>query len=175
MRVTTPSDRVQVIGRAQLKHPGACALCGNGTCDEGYVNTGIYFDYEGHIYLCMRCAIQIAETIGCLTPPESLHLVTLSEEVIKERDLYKEQLEDATNRLQHFDALIGPLITDGTVTVNSSDPEPETVEVGTGESGPSSEPAVSGAEPDSEPTEPVKKSGPTNSKRTPVRDRSFQV
>lgn len=68
--MNTSSDRVQVVQLGELLHPGACALCGNGTCVDGYVDTSIFYDYEGTVYLCMRCVEQICSVVGALLPDE---------------------------------------------------------------------------------------------------------
>lgn len=91
----TPSDRVQVRQLGDLQHPGACALCGNGTCNRGYVDLDIYYDYEGQVYLCMFCAEDVAELIGALLPAQSTHLETLNSEIavkLKELEAENERL-----------------------------------------------------------------------------------
>lgn len=51
-------------------HPGSCCVCGSGNCDDGYLDLGVYYDYEGTMYLCMTCAYQAGETVGLYTPDE---------------------------------------------------------------------------------------------------------
>jgi hypothetical protein len=87
-------------------HPGCCALCGSGNCDDGYVNTGIYYDYEGQMYLCNTCAIQVAEVIGCLSPDETVHLQGLLSDTAKELASVKAELEANNERLNDYDALL---------------------------------------------------------------------
>lgn len=169
MRITTPSDRVQVISRGQLKPPGACALCGNGTCEEGYVDSGVYFDWEGHVYFCMNCTVQIAETIGCLTPAESDHLKSLNESIAEELSKTQEKLNHAESRLADYDRVLSGLVpsianVDGSL-VEESQPESDVVD----------EPDSNGAESDTKPTESVEKRRPANPKRAPVRNASFEV
>lgn len=109
MFTNTPSDRVQVVGRGDLLHPGSCALCGSGNCDEGYVNTGIYYDYEGQVYFCITCTRQIAEVIGCLIPEEANILREQVNEVAKTNKNLTEQLEAANERLRAIDIAFGAL------------------------------------------------------------------
>lgn len=90
----TPSDRVQVIQAGSLGHPGTCALCGSGTCELGYVDLDIYFEWEGNVYLCMWCAKQVAKVIGCLNPEESKHLEELNLSIAQELKETKEKLND---------------------------------------------------------------------------------
>lgn len=65
-----PSARMQLRTRGELVHPGRCMVCGNGNCDEGYLDLGVFFDYEGTMYLCFLCCTQAGETIGMFTPEE---------------------------------------------------------------------------------------------------------
>lgn len=90
----TPSDRVQVVQAGSLRAPGTCALCGSGTCELGYVDLDIYYDWEGNVYLCMWCAKQVAHVIGCLNPEESKHLEELNLSLVKELNETKERLND---------------------------------------------------------------------------------
>lgn len=67
----TPSDKMQVLGIADLRHPGTCMVCGNGTHPDGYVDLGVWYEYEGNCYICSLCLKQAAEVIGCLVPEEA--------------------------------------------------------------------------------------------------------
>lgn len=98
----TPSDRVQVRKIGELRHPGTCALCGNATCLEGYVDLDIYYEYEGNVYLCMNCVKQVCFVVGALLPDESKHLNELNLEMAQLVKSLKEQLSD----YQHIDTLI---------------------------------------------------------------------
>lgn len=129
----TPSDRVQMRERGELRHPGICALCGNGTCVEGYVDLDIYFEYEGNVYLCMNCALQVAHVIGCLLPKESRYLEELNNEIATKC----KSLEEKLDGYQKFDNLIAEFFghsintaSDDPVSdppVEESESEPDTV------------------------------------------------
>jgi hypothetical protein len=94
---------VQVVGRGDLLAPGSCALCGSGNSDEGYVDTGIFYDYEGQVYFCITCTRQIAEVIGCLLPEEANILREQANEVAKANAKLTLELEAANERLRAFD------------------------------------------------------------------------
>lgn len=119
----TPSDRVQLVGLGELLSPATCMICGNGTCDEGYVRLGVFYDFEGEQYLCRTCVIQVAELFGCLTPEEAQHLQHQAELLAAENATINTNLGDAHERLRVFyDALAGisPDLS-GVLSSNSSD------------------------------------------------------
>lgn len=105
-KVTTPSDRVQLIGQGQLMHPGCCALCGSGNSEDGYVDTGIFYDYEGQVYFCVTCATQIANVIGCLAADEVQHLQALLAETATQLKEVKEAHARDAERLNDYDNLM---------------------------------------------------------------------
>jgi hypothetical protein len=105
----TPSDRVQLVGRGDMLHPGCCALCRSGVCEEGYVDLGVYFDYEGQMYLCHTCTQQVAEVIGCLIPSEAAILHALVNSVQAENVVLKTELEVARDRLAAYDSVLANL------------------------------------------------------------------
>lgn len=110
---TTPSDRVQLIGRSQLMHPGCCALCGSGNCEDGYVDTGIYYDYEGQVYFCMTCTEQIISVVSGFTADQVALLNSTLAEKVEELSSVKEELETARGRLQHYDILLSGIASVG--------------------------------------------------------------
>lgn len=120
----TPSDRVQLREIGDLRAPGNCALCGNGTCLDGYVDLDIYYDWEGNVYLCMNCAKQTATVIGCLLPDQSRYLETLNENIAKELKETKEKLSEFQQLDDLFTGLYGSSFLP-VVTAVSDAPEPE--------------------------------------------------
>ena len=105
MKEHSPSDRVQLRGQHELMHPGSCALCGSGNCEQGYVDPGIYYDYEGQMYFCVTCVEEMAGVINCLTADETLHLQSLNEQVAEQNASLTKDLEYATARLLKYDDL----------------------------------------------------------------------
>lgn len=109
-----PSARMQLRTRGELVHPGSCMVCGSGTCDEGYLDLGVFFDYEGTMYLCHTCATQAGETIGMFTPDQVNSQLSLLEQLTQENAKYKEELDnvrplvDAVNRLRQPSDSIDP-------------------------------------------------------------------
>lgn len=130
-----PSARMQFRTRGELAHPGQCIVCGSATCDEGYVDLGVFIDYEGTIYLCHTCVTQAAEIIGMFTPEQVESQQNLLRELDSENALMKEELNrvrPVINSIKH----LGPMLTpasdpvDGFVNEESqslppvSEPEP---------------------------------------------------
>ena len=90
-----PSARMQVRSMGELMHPASCCVCGNGTCDDGYLDLGVYYDYEGQMYLCMTCATQAGETIGMFTPEEFKIAQTAVNTLQAEKDKLLQELDYA--------------------------------------------------------------------------------
>ena len=65
-----PSSRMQQRSLGELKHPGSCCVCGNGNSDQTYLELGVFFDYEGNLYVCTPCVEQIINTWGAYTAEE---------------------------------------------------------------------------------------------------------
>lgn len=97
-----PSKLTQLRSRGQLMHPGTCAICGNGTCDEGYLDTGIYYDYEGHVYICLVCVrTEVLPQIGAIPYEEAEYIknerqadatriLELENELVETKEKYRE-------------------------------------------------------------------------------------
>lgn len=161
----TPSDRVQLRETGELRTPGNCALCGNATCLDGYVDLDIYFDWEGNIYLCMNCAKQVSKVIGCLLPDETKALHALYEENARELNETKEKL-DAFQQLDDlFSRLYGssfiPVVTavsDPPLEESATEPEHSADVVSITDAG------------KSKPTRPTKSRRPNDPARTSSSD-----
>jgi hypothetical protein len=88
-----PSGRFKIISVGMLMHPAACAVCGNGTCEQGYVDFGLAYDYEGSVYFCVLCAREIGEVVGQVTPEEVSLIQTIADSVAVENELLKAELD----------------------------------------------------------------------------------
>lgn len=174
MKETTPSDRVQLIDRGSLMHPGCCALCGSGNCDDGYIDTGVWYDYEGQVYFCVTCGLQIASVIGCLSADETAHLQELLSNAAAELSSVKAELANANERLNGYDTLLlgalatspdGVIFPSGDVTEDepsSTPPNPDSSSLPVGQAD-HGEPVAS---------QPVKSSGRRKPARTQRSDGS---
>lgn len=135
----TPSDRMQVVGLGELMHPGACALCGNGTCVDGYVNTSIFYDYEGTVYLCMRCVEQLCKVVGALLPDEVVSFKQHTEEIAKRCAELEAENNDLRGRVSSWDSVLSGAFPNGvpgaTVNEGSEDKQPDVTEPTTGSAG----------------------------------------
>ena len=121
--VHTPSDRVQVRELGQLRSPGTCALCGNGTCLEGYVDLDIYYEWEGQVYLCMNCARQVAQVVGALLPDQAEFLQATLEKVQTELTLTKAELSHANEQLSAYGTLFGSITPSGSPPASDASEE----------------------------------------------------
>lgn len=155
-----PSARVQVRETHQLRSPGTCALCGNGTCVDGYIDPDVYFEWEGNIYFCMNCAKQMAKAIGCLLPDESRYLEELNNTIAEDLKETKEKLRAYDGLINAITGALGSDVADISRTLDSilGKGEPEQPDNGT--DAPS---ATDAGKP--EVTEPVAKQGPVHPKR----------
>jgi hypothetical protein len=163
-----PSARMQVRSMGELMHPAQCMVCGNGNCDEGYLDLGVFYDYEGHMYLCMICATQAGETIGLFTPDEVKSQQELIEKLTNENESLTAEVTDARPVLDALSNLFGmPLGIDDLDSAAISavaDTEPVNVTE-----------AVSGTDSgESEPEEPVANKRRGNSTRVKSGNITFQ-
>lgn len=163
-----PSARMQVLSRGELNLPGSCYVCGNGTCEEGYLDFNTFIDYHGNFYLCMTCAVQAAETIGCFTPEQVALMNELGEKAAERVKELEQELENARPILDAFEhamRLASPTLHLGTPVVNpDADPGPITVE-------PPAPPVTEGtAVGESEVKELNPFSGPANPRRSKSRN-----
>lgn len=128
-KTLSPSDRMHVRNIGELMHPGACCVCGSGTCQQGYIDIGVYYDYEGQVYLCMACLTEAAETAGMLSIPESEHLISLNKELAEKNTQLKADLEKASEENERFNDLLRPIaersLTDGIIASSVSVSETE--------------------------------------------------
>lgn len=98
----TTSDRMQLLGRGDLRPPGSCMHCGSGNCDEGYVTLDTFIDLHGETYLCVTCTRQLCELIGALLPEEATALQHDKLEVDLKLAQATEELKVANERVTVF-------------------------------------------------------------------------
>lgn len=155
-REIDPSDRLQLRSRGELLHPGSCAICGSSDPERTYVDTGIFYDYEGRIYICNICGTQIGEILGLFTPDEiELTNKQLDESLTKIVVLEKE-LEDARPIMDSITSMFGNLSSSNSEPSVPADSEPE------GSSETSDEVTSDAVSGEPEVTEPVSKPGRTD-------------
>lgn len=108
-KTLSPSDRMQVRNIGELMHPGACCVCGSGTCQQGYIDIGVYYDYEGQMYLCMTCLTEAAETAGMLSLEESEHLIEQNKQLAAELTDLTATNKELSEQNEQFNNLLRPL------------------------------------------------------------------
>lgn len=154
-----PSARVQFRGVGQLQHPGNCAMCGNGTCEKGYVDPSIWYEWEGQVYFCFNCTVQMAEAIGCLAPDQSEFLVNQNKELAAKLQSATEELDNANTNLSIFYGAINAAAVDALVSNSSDEPTVESAPE------PTSEPVTVGTEQEPVASKSVKKRRPNDAPR----------
>lgn len=77
----------------ELLHPAQCMVCGNGTCEQGYLDLGVFFDFEGTMYLCFTCITQAGETAGMYTPEEMQLAESIGEKALGEVSALTSEVE----------------------------------------------------------------------------------
>lgn len=111
-----PSARMQLRSLGELVHPGTCMVCGNGNCEDGYIDLGVFFDYEGTMYLCKKCCYQAGETFGMFTPEEVRQTQDLAEKLAQANETLTQELKDARSYAANLnDVLHSSLLTGATV------------------------------------------------------------
>lgn len=71
VRVPT-SSRFRILDQP-YSLPSKCAFCGIGHNEDGrrqFVDTGLDLDWYGVVYICTNCFIEIAQTLGFLSPQQ---------------------------------------------------------------------------------------------------------
>lgn len=158
----SPSDRMQFVGMGELTHPGACMVCGSGVREEGYVRLGVYYDFEGEMYLCHTCVVQAGEVIGMLTKPEVEQFTKGIDAYVEALASTQAELDKANERLANYDGIFRDQFAESF----RSDPVPSDYgsEAGGQEVRPADEDATVGEISESEPVESVKESGREDSR-----------
>lgn len=90
-----PSRKIQPRSRGDLRHPGTCACCGGSDPDRTYVDFGIYYDYEGTMYICSTCFTEAVHVMGYFTPDEVEQQLTQLNSLLDENAQLKKELENA--------------------------------------------------------------------------------
>lgn len=57
--------------------PSKCSFCGIGHNEDGkrqFIDTGLDLDWYGVVYICSTCFIEIAQTLGFLSPQQYTHV-----------------------------------------------------------------------------------------------------
>lgn len=164
MFTNTPSDRVQVVPLGRLQPPAACALCGSGNDQMGYIHTDVWYEYEGYVYFCLsNCARQLAEVFGCLLPEEAEILKAQATEIAETNKTLEAELNEARSRLSTFDSIIADGLASGALSVPSV---PESVSIDEGSEADAKRPSRRTSTRESKTKESAAKQGPNDGSRS---------
>ena len=158
-----PSRRIIARTRGELQHPGSCAICGGSDPDRTFVDIGVYYDYEGNVYICHLCFDEAAvQVMGYFTREEHLKLLAHNNILIEQNQKLQAELDNygelatTLKRLGFSSALPANILSDSSDLGTAETPE------GT-EAG------------ESETPESVNGEGPEDSERLKLRNRSKPV
>lgn len=99
--VENPSARVQ-FAQITRTAPGQCALCGNGQCEAGFIDTGLDFEFWGRVYFCANCALEISAVFGFISPDEYADLEA-------ELNIAKFELKNMTEKTMNLEKALAGL------------------------------------------------------------------
>lgn len=119
-----PLGRFQMRSRGELQLPGSCMICGSGTCDEGYVDFGIFVDYHGTLYFCVPCVKEVAQVIGCITPEDNDIFAEATEEKLALLVETQKELEDARKHIDNLNAVLTSKLLSNSAVVEGVTEEP---------------------------------------------------
>lgn len=90
-----PSRRIIARTRGELHHPGSCAICGGSDPERTYVDIGVYYDYEGNVYICHLCFDEAAvQVMGYFTREEHLNLLAQNNVLIEKNEKLQAELDN---------------------------------------------------------------------------------
>lgn len=73
--------------------PAHCGACGKASHEQGFVHTGMDFEFYGTLIFCADCAKEIGRAVGCLDPEQSVKLNDYLVQLINENNSQRSQLE----------------------------------------------------------------------------------
>lgn len=73
--------------------PGHCGACGKASHSQGFVHTGMDFEFFGTLIFCADCAKEIGRAVGCLDPEQTVKVNNVLAEAIDENYSLRSQLE----------------------------------------------------------------------------------
>jgi hypothetical protein len=102
-----PSEKVKFLAMGELPSPGSCFICGNGTNEDGYVDTGVWLEYIGEGLICHTCVIQVGECIGMMIPDEVKFINDAMANLATENARLERDNGVLNERLTAYDTVIG--------------------------------------------------------------------
>lgn len=135
---------------APVISPGSCGGCGKAEHAQGFVHTGLDFEFYGTLIFCSDCALELGAAIGGMRPSEFHDLLIRNTGLRARCDFLEKQLQ----RLESLRDAINDYNAHNGITVPNSDNVRELVQPE--ESSPIADETVIGSElTGSEFTEPV--------------------
>ena len=99
--VENPSAKITFTTVIQTA-PGQCSVCGSGQDPNGFVDTGLDFEFWGRVYFCLQCTEQIAAVFGFISPADY-------EDLQGERDLALLELKNSRDLIEQMRGIINGL------------------------------------------------------------------
>lgn len=158
-----PSRRIIARTRGELQHPGSCAICGGSDPDRTFVDIGVYYDYEGNVYICHLCFDEAAvKVMGYFTREEHLQLLAQNNILIEQNQKLQAELDSYGS----LNEVLGQFGLSSMPTADALDSLGVEVPVADGK-GPE--------DGESETPESVNGEGPKDSERSELRNRSKPI
>lgn len=161
MALVDPSRKIQALTRGDLQHPACCACCGSSDPERTFITFGIYYDYEGNVYICSLCFREAVMVMEFFTPEEVEKQLADANKLLIENAALKEELDNARPILNSVRSMFTNVNPDGSVSDSVHPLIAETVD--------------SGAEEQSEVAELSDSEGPTDTSGSKPRDRRKPV
>lgn len=99
--VENPSDKI-LFTQVIMTAPGQCAICGSGQDQNGFVDTGLDFEFWGRVFFCPQCTGQIAAVFGFISPADY-------DDLQGERDLAQLELRRANETIENMRRIVDGL------------------------------------------------------------------
>jgi hypothetical protein len=94
-RIANPSGKFTIEPPSPISTPGSCGGCGTPRCEEGFVNTGLDFEFWGTLIFCRTCVTEMAAIYGLISAEQAEEYQLQTEEMRKEVEALKIALESA--------------------------------------------------------------------------------
>lgn len=163
-----PGARMQVRSLGELVAPASCCVCGSGNNDSGYLDLATFIEYHGTLYLCKTCLYEAGETFGMFTPDEVREMQESLGSLIETNKCLNEELDRVRPLIDFVEQYVSNAVSAGNILVSPASEGSED------KYGHLTLVASQSAESEPESSEPVKKSGPSDSSEAKLRNPTFQ-
>jgi hypothetical protein len=87
---------------APISTPGVCGSCGISESKDGFVNTGLDFEFWGTLIFCRNCVSEMASIYGLISPEVAEDYQLEKDLLIKEVEVLREALTSSKGIIDGF-------------------------------------------------------------------------